>query len=54
MAVEDEYVEIGGSLWHEPVQAEVAADEKLRLQIDRKVRSSELSTRAMALKKSSA
>ena len=29
MAIEDEFVQIGGLLWREPVQAEVVEDEQV-------------------------
>ena len=47
MSVEYEFVEIGGLLWGEPVQAEVIQDEP-GVRDDRKAQSSELSTRARA------
>ena len=56
VAVEDEFVEIGGLLGGEPVQSQVVEDEQVGVRKDRKARSTELSTLAcaMALKKSSA
>ena len=46
MAAEDEFVEIRRLLRGEPVQAQVLEDEQVRVRKGRKVRSTELSTRA--------